>query len=294
MRVLNISKRQFEELKPLELSSDIFNSESQLFFLDKRCKYLFKKLYADLGASFSNKLFTVNELITNADKINIDELVIPNKLVSISHHVVGFSMPYVDNINFKQVLNSSEFSTSEKLKYFREIGELLERMKMVRYYTPLKDFYLNDIHENNFILNKSTGKINAVDLDSCKINGNYPFAAVYLSPFSKINEFAKYKKIAGDYSIGGCFEPDYNTELYCYMVMIFNYLLEKRFSILSMDEFYDYLSYLHELGVSYELIDKFALIFSDNNNINPYEGLEELVSVVGKCSYDSYKLSRRK
>lgn len=61
-----------------------------------------------------------------------------------------------------------------------------------------------------------------------------------------------------------------------------------------MDEFYDYLSYLHSLGISYELIDMFALVYTEHENISPYEYLDELSSVVGRSHYNVYKMLKKK
>ena len=61
-------------------------------------------------------------------------------------------------------------------------------------YTDIKDFYLNDMHENNFIIDNNTDSIRVVDIDSCKINGNYTFGSKYLSPTSFISATRKYQQ----------------------------------------------------------------------------------------------------
>ena len=60
--------------------------------------------------------------------------------------------------------------------------------------------------------------------------------------------------------------------------MLLNYLSRINVVELSIDEFYDYLEYLHSIGVSYELIDMIALIYTEHDNINIYDGL--LIAVV--------------
>lgn len=298
MQIMNISEKRFKKLRLLDLSNDIFNTEAEMYIFDekvgwgnKRC--ILKRLYNDMGTVFSNKLFTVNELIDRKGEIGIEELIMPEKLISVYGKIVGFTTPLIDNINFQTVLNSYEFTREEKIAYFKEIGMILERMKNVRKYTPLTDFYLNDIHENNFILNTKTGKINVVDMDSCKINGNIPFPARYLSPFSLINDISKYRK-RNIVNCDDCFEISENTEYYCYIVMILNYLYGSRITKLSIEDFYDYLEYLHSIGVSYELIEMFSLVYSEHDNINVYEFLDELSCVDGRSNYRVYKHVRKK
>ena len=59
----------------------------------------------------------------------------------------------VDNISVK------------KIYYLKKIGELLHQLEQIRKYTPFNDFYLNDIHESNFIVNPYKKTITAVVFD---------------------------------------------------------------------------------------------------------------------------------
>lgn len=294
MDVFNISMEEFEKLKVLDIGNNVFSTESKMYILSENNglgnkKMLLKKLNYNFSTVFSNKLYTVNELVDKKNIIEIDELVFPNKLVAVNDNIVGFSIPYIDSIDFQTVLYSNEFTNSQKIKYFKQIGEILEKMKRVRKNTFLNDFYLNDIHENNFILNKATDSINVVDLDSCKINHNLTCAARYLSGFSPMRDIKKYKVSKEKISVGGYYMCDENTDLYCYIVMLLNYLTGTRMTILNFDEFYSYLYYLHSIGVSYELVDKLALIYSERDNENPYECLDQLVNIVDDCRYSVYK-----
>lgn len=299
MKVLNMSEKKFNELERFRLPNNVFNTEGEMYLYEDKNRwlkkiYLLKKLYKQRGTIFSNKLFTVSELIDKRDIINIPELVLPEKLVSVNSEIVGFTVPFIPNINFQTVLDSYEFTPEEKIKMFKEIGVILEKMKEIRTYTSLDDFYLNDIHENNFIFNTDTGRINVVDMDSCKISHNLTFGARYLSSLSLIGEVSKYKPMTDIISVGGEFTIDENTEYYCYMVMILNYILGMRITNFNIDEFFNYLTYLHSIGVSYELLEMFELIYVEKDNVNPYEYIDELASVVGKSHYNVYKLTRKK
>jgi len=299
MYIMNMSEKRFNSLKPLNLPDDILNMEADLYVVDEKVeweykKFVLKRLYSDNGSIFSNKLYTINELIDRKDEIGIEELIMPEKLVSVHGKIVGFIQPLIDNINFKSVLNSSEFTNKEKIGFFKEIGTILEKMANIRRYSSLKNFYLNDIHEGNFILNNKTGKINVVDMDSCKINCNDVFVSKYLFPFSPISDVFKYVCINEIDNIGGLYRVDENTEYYCYIVMILNYLYGNNITKLSMEEYYDYMEYLHSIGVSFELIDLFSLIYSEHDNINPYEHLEELSYIDGRSNYRVYEYVKKK
>lgn len=298
MNVYNMSLKKYNQLESLKLESGIFNSESRMYIFEGKDKMggeklLLKRLNSDFGTIFSNKLYTINELVCRKDDIAIEELIMPEKLISVHGAIVGFSMLFVDNINFQTVLNSSEFSIKEKIGFFKEIGIILEKMEKFRKHGGLFDFYLNDIHENNFILNKKTGKINVVDLDSCKINNNLTFGSRYLSFLSPIRDVSKYQKNNEPFSIGAYFEIDKNTNLYCYNLMVLNYLFGSQINRISVEEIYDYLSYLHRIGVSWELVDKFSLLYSEKDNVNSYQYLDELSKIGDKANYKVYRLSKK-
>lgn len=297
MKIIDMSIKKFNGLKEYELSNCVMNTESNLFIIDEKNKWeryrlLVKKLYNDSGSKFSNKLYTVNELYDNMEIVNMDELIVPEYLYSVHGTIVGFASKFIDNINFKEVLLSNEFSNLAKINYLKEIGNIIEKMGNVRKYTKINDFYLNDLHESNFILNKNTNRINVVDMDSCKINDNKAFASKFLTPVSKIYDVKKYEK---DESVcGGFYKINENTEYYCYIMMILNYIANYRINGLSIDEFYYYMEYLHEIGLSYELVDMFSLVYMEKNNVNPYLYLDELNGVIGRSDYKVYKKIKSK
>jgi len=297
MKILNMSKKTFEHLEPLKLDASVYNTEADMFLMEKKNRWnknqsVLKKLHQDTGEIFSNKLYTVNELIEKKDEIGIEELVMPDSLAAVNNEIIGFTMPYVPNINFQQILDSNKYSLEQKVAYLKEIGVLLEKIKKAREYSRVKDFYLNDVHENNFILNTQTNKINVVDLDSAKIGHNLTAAARYLTPVSQLAYVPKYKKL--EHSVGGCYEITNDTEIYCYIIIIFKFFYGRNIGMLSIGDFYVYLDYLSKIGVSKELLDKLALIYTGRSNENPYEYLDELTKFYGKTHRNTFETVRKR
>ena len=101
---------------------------------------------------------------------------------------------FINNINFRYVLNSNLYSFSEKIECFKQIGLILDKMKNVRDNTNIKDFYLCDLYTDNFILNTDINRINVIDMDSCKINGNNNCSSYYLFENNVIDSVIKHKK----------------------------------------------------------------------------------------------------
>ena len=77
-------------------------------------------------------------------------------------------------------------------------------------------------------------------------------------------------------------------------MMILEYLYGDKLTNLSIGDYYVYLEYLSSLGVSKELLDKFALIYSSKDNENPYEYLPSLEEFYGKTSNWAFKNARKR
>lgn len=256
MEVINLSKKRFESLEPYELPANIFNTEAKMYTLPIKNRWqtinkILKRLYITSGPIFGNKLQTINSLIDLQKDIDIPEIVFPEKLAIVDSTVVGYIMELIDSINLETALNSFDISSERKIKYLYQIGQVLEKMKQVRAYAEtdiytnntVKDFYLNDLHENNFIIDTRTDDVRVVDIDSCKINGNYTFGSKYLTEKAIIGSIRKYKHEENDIC-GGYFEPSEDTEIYCYIMVILNTLYGGNIHNLSIPEFYNYLEYL--------------------------------------------------
>ena len=315
MQTINISKKRFESLKKYQIPNYVFNTEGIIYELPIKNKWthqmkLLKRLYLTNGVTFGNKLQTINSLIDNKDKLNIEEIVFPEKIAIVDSEIVGFIMPLIESINLSTALNSDKISNERKIKYLKQIGELLEKMKIKREYTEINDFYINDLHESNFIVDTKTDSIKAIDIDSCKINGNLIFPSKYLSPKSFVNEICKYQKSKDNtifkyrtydrekykYSTDSSmtFIPDENTDLYCYIIVIINFLYGSNIQNFTLEEFYDYLEYLKDIGIDLELIQYFENIVSNSPNENPYELLDSLIPYIGRSNHHVYSYIKNK
>lgn len=281
MNIMNMSKYDLKKIKKFSLARGLINTEAELFILkvknDWNIEYkMLKVFYNNSGSNFSNKLFTINELIDKKEIINMNELVIPEKILIINDEVKGFSMPYIKSVSFETVLNDFKIDNLNKIEYFKQISNILKKMDQLRKNSELSDFYLNDIHENNFIVNNETDKINVVDLDSCKIGGNEPFASKYLTMYAPISNMNSKYKLNNDINFSSCVIPDKNTDLYCYTMMIINFLFKGKANLMNRDKYYLYLDYLRSIGYSYNLLDKFYKIYEYVDNELIDEELNEL------------------
>lgn len=276
MQIINMSKTKLNSLEPLILPKNVTSTECELFKYPYYGKEkLLKKLHRTDGIIFANKLYTIEALNANKDSMP-SNFVLPESLVSINKKIEAFTMKYIKGINLSVILNKPDITYEEKIHYLKSIGRILEQMQNIRKYTNLNNFYLGDIHEDNFLVERDKQEIYIVDLDSCKIAGNKSFPGRYLTNSSLIKyNNTKYQTLSqtddlADYKI------DENTDIYCYIIMILNYLYDGRVDRLSLDKFYDFINYLEDIKVNIELIECFNKIVVGGNNINPCNYLDTL------------------
>lgn len=271
-----MSKTKLNSLEPLILPKNVTSTECELFKYPYYGKEkLLKKLHRTDGIIFANKLYTIGALNANKDSMP-SNFVLPESLVSINKKIEAFTMKYIKGINLSVILNNPDITYEEKIHYLKSIGRILEQMQNIRKYTNLNNFYLGDIHEDNFLVERDKQEIYIVDLDSCKIAGNKSFPGRYLTNSSLIKyNNTKYQTLSqtddlADYKI------DENTDIYCYIIIILNYLYDGRVDRLSLDKFYDFINYLEDIKVNIELIECFNKIVVGGNNINPCNYLDTL------------------
>ena len=320
MQTINVSEKRFSALAKYDIPNYVYNTEGTLYVLPIKNKWetqlkLLKRLFLTNGEVFGNKLSTINSLIDNREKIGriiTDEIVFPEKIAVVDGSIVGFTMPLIESINLKTALISNDISNEMKISYLKQIGELLEKMHSVREYSEIEDFYINDLHESNFIVD-TDNRVRAIDIDSCKINGNKIFNSKYLSSKSFISQIYKYQKNDEEnrtkykkdtdykysyrkYStdVSGAFIPDENTDIYCYMMIILNFLYGDNIGNFSLEEFYDYLEYLNSIGFNKELLSYFEKVASNSPNENPYELLDSIIPYIGRSNYHVYNYIKKK
>lgn len=278
MKIISISKKKFQELKKLDLSREIFNTEGTIYDFEYRGnKKVLKTLYTLNGSTFANKLYTIEMLDSNKEYLPTN-FYIPDYLCTVDGKVIGFTVPRAEGTNLSIILGNDNSDYKQQIYYLKKIGEMLNQLHNIRKYTPLTNFYINDLHDSNFIVDNNNSELKVIDLDSCKICSNEPFASRFLTPLSIINGIDKYK-INDDKNSNGYIVPNSDSDLYCYSMIILNYLFGDKINNIGIENYYEYLNYLEALGINKELIDIFNKILIPNcKNENPLNYLDSLTS----------------
>lgn len=293
MEIVSISRSKFDKLEPLELPKNVRNTECEVFHFRYRNKdKVLKKLYCIGGNNFGNKLYTIEALSSNASFIP-DNFILPEFLVTIDKRIEAFVMPYVKGINLSVILDDCRIDLDEKKYYLKMIGQILEQMSNIRKYTTLTDFYLGDLHEDNFIIDPLKRDVYIADTDSIKIAGNFSSPSRYLNSKGLLNSAGKKYHLIRDVNSLTDYVVDENTDLYCYVIVILNYLYGENINSIGITEFYRYLNYLNDLQISKNLLECFERIVSNGNNVNPVNYIDDLTAKqIGMARKKVYNLRK--
>lgn len=293
MKVTTLSKRAFERLEPLQLSRHVINTESCILkFNDKGKPKVIKKLFYQDGPRFGNKLYTIEMLSTYAKNLP-KSFIIPESLICVSGVINGFSLPYMEGENLNAIIKDDNVPLEKKKYYLTKIGEILGQMEAIRKHTDLHDLYLCDLHCSNFIVDEDNQELGVVDLDSCKIGNNASSVSFYLNECALLNAVhGKYRlntnKDGTGYNGSGYIVADQNSDLYCYAMILLSFLYgDNLINSVSIEEYYNYISYLDYIGVNKDLLECFMNLVSNKDNSNPGQFVETITREQ-ECRAKSY------
>ena len=276
MKVYNLTQKEFAHLEKVKIENTT-NKDGQLFYLPANDKVLlFKKFYDIDPDDFLNKICTIINLYNQKQDMKINGLAYPNVLITIDGMLSGYARDYIDGISLKEILSNPDTPFEIKKNCLIQIGKILENMQYARLHSNHNDFFLNDIHEGNFMLENATFNIKAIDLDSVSISGNYTSPSMYLRPASRLTQY-KSKYILEKYN--PIYEkqivPNQDTEIYCYSMMILNYLYGDKIAYMPGEMLQRYLDYLSTLNYNPNLLNAFSKLYSNEPNINPVNFMED-------------------
>lgn len=265
-----------------------YNTEGMLFTykIDDK-KMLLKTFYLDYNDIINNKIYTLNCLNKYKGKINLEELVIPEYLIYTKSRFEGIMMDLIPGINLENILYSPKYNIKDKMSLLKKVGILLEKLDKVNNKNKF-NLFINDLHEGNIIVTPDND-IKIVDLDSCKICDNIPAHSKYLSSLKRkcINN-NKYKVNESAHTIN----PNKDTDLYCYNIMVLNTLFQGDILRLTIDEFYDYLNYLESINIDKELLSLISKLYTEDSNYNIYEYLDTIDNNGYKAHRNIYKIKK--
>lgn len=304
MKIIDIEKFNCEELKT---EIELMNKGTRIFKFDEN--KVFKRMGINkyvLYNPYDYATPNVKNIMKYEDELSkeIPEIVLPIELVRQEGDVIGFTMKKIKGQTLLMYLKNPKYSIDKKIYYLEYIGKILNKLKGFRNKHNLKNFFINDLHEENFLVGDD-GILYVVDIDSFSIHGKMTNPAKMLicefdysgTEKKSINpldiNIKKYKYYNFTSPFIGYITANKNTDMYCYYIVILNFLYgENIVDYFSPKEYNGYINYLEKLGLDKNLIDCFKNINEPSDNINPasyIKSIKEIYKVSGRKYYENYK-----
>lgn len=263
-----LTKKEYEDLKKIAYTTD----EGYLFRNphnpSKMVKIISSLPWLPIYSKI--KLYTIELLLKNHELLKEIKISIPDTPAVIESEQRGYEELCIEGDNLSKVLFDESLSLDTRINYLKQVGTILRDMNKIRRTSYLQNFYYNDIHEDNFIVNKE-GIVYGIDIDGCRIADNTPSMALYPSLLkSQLTNESKYQRCDQVCEYTTSIVPDKNLDLYCYIRMIINFMYGRIIDDLNKDNFLEYLDFLEFYGGNQEFLYSLSRIYDDNvENINP-------------------------
>lgn len=269
MDIINMSSKQITS----NITLDSYNTSGYLKIVNYfNRKMVLKKIDPIRCDEVISKVLFLNRY----KNLMPSNFVIPEFLVLLDNKDLYMAIDYINGNNLGDVLKDKNINICDKKRYLSYLGNTLEEMRHMRENPLLSDFCLGDLHEDNFIV--SNKKLYTIDLDDAKIDSISPIAS-YLQVGSLFSYLHTDKYIIEDYNPYFVkYKVDYNTDMYCYIMVILNFLYGDNVNNMNINDFYCYLDYLYKIGIDSSLLECFNSIYSDCDNINPMNYIDSLTS----------------
>lgn len=288
MEDIKLSKTEISSLEKLPINCT--NSEGIFYFYDtengkKLIKIIrdFYNRYTQIGLKNIKILKEYNEILSVA----FPEFVLPEALVYIEEKLRGYIMQYITGITLSDYLKKSDIPLEKKLTILKDIGKILE--KIFSFNKIPYNIILGDFHENNIIINNEN-KVKIIDLNGICLNPKDIPNCKYLN--MAVNEL-RYKKTKYEVNILGEVTPNKDTDIFCYGMMIMNFISQSEFGKLPYYKIKRYLNYLKTIGFPTEFINCIEKLYSSDKNVNPYPYIESITEeMIENASMKTYCKTR--
>lgn len=298
MKTLELTKEEFENLKPLHLIQGTLEKESDMYYAPGTKKKVIKvyKNYED-QVYIDAKMLALDNLLQYTKELDFPELLKPIGILKVEDKIMGTIYPKITGYTSRIYLNTFYDTMDIKIAILRKIGELLERIANTN---PKYNAAFADVHVDNFIVNGipldnvtniDNIKITACDTDSMKILSSPGITGYYLYDSDKLSDFSKYPL-----DMDGFVLANTNTDIYCYSMMLLDLISKSEYVYtLNIDEYYRYLDYLDKLGFDGNLLNAFASVYEEDiDNISPLPYLEGLKKISNDSSLTNFYKQRIK
>lgn len=281
--MINLTKTEYLELR----NRGRENNDGYQFRSRNNPQKVIETISSEMPSDFFDaRMYTINLLLQNREALKETRILLPDDIVSVDSFVKGWQRDFIEGKNLRKIIYNPKVPIETKISLLKQVGQLLRKMSMTRKNTHINNFYYNDLHEGNFIVDYQ-GIIHGIDIGSCKILDNTPTMALYPSLLSQSNSCPqKYQRNTQKCTYGATIIPDENLDIYCYIMMILGFMYGKQFDELKKDTLIEYLDYLEFYGGNLEFLEIISRIYDAKiDNTNPDYLLDYIKEIYPYSNY---------
>lgn len=236
--------------------------------------------YSKLGLKNVEIVAQYRSILTSV----LPELVIPESLVYVDEVLMAFLMEFINGQSLESFLASPDISYARKINVLEIIGEVIERKRNIDNFPYTFNF--GDLHEGNILIEKGDVP-RFVDLNGISLNNKSVPNCKYLKACrDDLMIFPKKYKTSSLCEI----IPSHNTDIFCYEMILMNYISKSDFSRMPVYKVKEYLNYLKSLGFPEQFIHCISKLYSSEENENAYRELSNITpDLLALSSLEQYQ-----
>lgn len=243
-------------------------SEADFYTVHDNDSYLLKIYSSEDEIYLEEKSKKIDALRLFNEEEKISELVLPKAKIFIEDRFKGEVLKRIKGYNAHYYLGSNNVSLRRKIDALRKIGLILKKIERSN---PKYNACFSDVHGGNFMIgyDNNVYAIDTTGMGLLGIPGSTNFYTYYLA-----------KRNISKYEVNryGIMSTSKQTDIYCYVIMIVEVLLNNKNVFSFETDIYKLLiELLDKIGFDSRLVASlFSVMDNDAKNSNPYAYLDTI------------------
>lgn len=122
MNIIELSKKEYRNLKPFNVSSSILHTESDLYELDYHGKRKIVKTMFTYDKDFHFEKLRTLETLDTFKYYLPESFLIPDSIISVRRKKEAFTIPYFEGETLNSLLKNHNIPIQTHLYYLKRVG----------------------------------------------------------------------------------------------------------------------------------------------------------------------------
>lgn len=222
-----------------------------------------------------NDISTILALSKTDQKLG-NRFAVPQMILLSNSEVIGYSMQRINGVPLSK-------ARSLKPEQFRSV--IAQLLKDITFVNNERGFSFADLHEDNIMIGIDSN-VYHVDIDGWYIGNGKSRRSRYIALHrNRLQAISKYKVESS-----GKLIPDINSDLFCLINIVLNYLLQSNmwFAQLIEEEQERYLEYLHGVCNETQFVKMYRNMLSNTENYFDLEIINKIPDDIDVYSFSSF------